>query len=729
MGISWLDPGNKISLYDNRFSASLEVYSDMKVYSTQEIRNIGVVGHGQAGKTSLIAAMLFAGGAVNRLGRVAEGTAPTDYDEVAVARKMSIQSTLAYVEWKGHKINIIDTPGASAFIHEARSALRVADTALFVIDAVGGIGVSTEKAWGYADEFKLPRAIVINKMDYERADFGGTVASVNEVFGRGAVAFHLPIGSEKNFRGVVDVVNMKAYVFENDGSGKMSETDIPGDLKDDAAAAREKLVEMVAETNESLMEKFFEAGTLEDADLMPGIKKAIVDRALVPVFATAALPNMGTQTLMDAIVNYLPSPDAFGSVTGRNSAEPDAEEVTRKIDDSEPYSAFVFKTIVEQFGKITCFKIYSGNIKADATVYNITKGAQERLGPIHALQANKMEKIPEAHAGDIIAVTKLKDTATGDTFAEKNTPIFYEPVRFPEPAINFAIVPKSRQDEDKLSTALGKMLEEDQALRYKRDVQTKEFLLSGSGQLHVEAAVDKLKRRYHVEVELHTPKVPYKETIKARVEVQGRHKKQTGGRGQFGDCKCVFEPIERGGGFQFVDKIFGGSVPANFRPAIEKGIVEACESGTLAGYPVVDFKVELIDGSFHPVDSDELSFKLAGRKAFRAAMEKAKPVLLEPVMHVEVVAPQEFSGDLMGDLNSRRGRIQGMDTRGNQQVIKAQVPLSEMLNYQPTLNSITAARGSYSMEFSHFDEVPAQIAQKIIAEAQAEGRVRVAEED
>lgn len=701
----------------------------MKVYATQEIRNIGVVGHGQAGKTSLIAAMLFTSGAVNRLGRVADGTAPTDIDEVEIARKMSIQTTPAYVEWKGNKINILDTPGASAFVHEARSALRVCDAALFVVDAVGGIGVSTEKAWAYADEFNLPRAIVINKMEYERADFKNALAGINEVFGRTAVAVHLPIGSEKTFRGVVDLVKMKAYTFQTDGSGKVTEGDVPAELKDEASSAREALIEMIAEGNDALLEKFFDLGTLPDEDVLPGIKSAILEKRVVPVFAVSATSNIGSQSLMDAIVSYLPSPAEFGQVTGGTSTEADSEEVTRKIDSSEPYSAFIFRTVADQFGKITLCKIYSGTIKADATVFNLNKNAQERLGPIHVIQGNKMEKITEANAGDIIAVTKLKETATGDTFADKATPIVYKPVRFPEPAINFAIVPKSRQDEDKLSSALTKMLEEDQALRYTREAQTKEFLLAGSGQLHIEAAVEKLKRRYGVEVQLNTPKVPYKETIKTRVEVQGRHKKQSGGRGQFGDCKCVFEPQPRGAGFAFVDKIFGGSVPANFRPAIEKGILDAAATGTLAGYEVIDFKVELIDGSYHPVDSDELSFKIAGRKAFRNAMEKAKPILLEPVMNVEIVAPQEFSGDLMGDINTRRGRIQGMDARGNQQVIKAQVPLSEMLNYAPTLNSITAARGSYSMEFSHLDEVPSLISQKIVAEAQAEGRVKATEED
>jgi elongation factor G len=701
----------------------------MKVYTTREIRNIGIVGHGQAGKTSLIAAMLFAAGAVNRLGRVADGTAPTDIDEVAIARKMSLQVTPAYAEWKGTKINILDTPGASAFIHEARTALRVADTALFVVDAVGGIGVGTEKTWAFAEEYRTPRAIVINKMEYERANFSDTLAAINELFGRSPVAIQIPIGSDKSFRGVVDLIRQKAYFFETDGSGKAKEADIPADLQDDVALGREKLIEMIAEGNDELLEKFFDQGTLPDEDVLPGLRKAIVEQRITPVFAVSSLNGVGIGALLDAIVNYFPSPADTGSAVGRAGTEADAAEVTRTVDATQPYSAYVFRTLAEQFGKITLFKLYSGNLKADAMVFNLTKGSPERLGPLHVIQGNKMEKIPEANAGDIVAVTKLKDTDTGDTFADKATPIIYAPVVFPEPAINFAIVPKSRQDEDKLSGALTRMLDEDRALRYTREAQTKEFLLSGSGQLHVEVAVEKLRRRYHVEVELHTPKVPYKETIKARVEVQGRHKKQTGGRGQFGDCKCVFEPLPRGGGFEFVDKIFGGSVPANFRPAIEKGILEACTNGVLAGYNVVDFRVELIDGSYHPVDSDELSFKLAGRKAFRAAVEKAKPILLEPVMNVAVVAPQEFSGDLMGDMNSRRGRIQGMDTRGNQQVIKAQVPLAEMLNYQPTLNSITAARGSYSMEFSHYDEVPALVAQKIIAEAQAEGRIRVVEED
>ena len=424
-----------------------------------------------------------------------------------------------------------------------------------------------------------------------------------------------------------------------------------------------------------------------------------------------------------------PAPDDLGAVKGH--PEPGNSDVLeREVKDAAPFSAFVFKTIADPFtGRITVFKICSGSVKSDANVFNVTKSTQERLGPLHVVQGKAIEKIPEAHAGDIVAVTKLRETTTGDTFAEKTQQIAYEPVHFPTPAISFAIEPKSRNDEDKLSQAIHKMLEEDLALRFDRDPQTKEFLLAGSGQTHIEVAVNKLKKRYGVEVELHPPKVAYLETFKGKAEIVGRHKKQTGGRGQFAEATCIFEPQARGGGFEFKDKIFGGSIPQQWRPAVEKGIKDAAARGAIAGYPMVDFRVELTDGKFHPVDSDDLSFQLAGRKAFRNAIEKLKPVLLEPVMNVEVTAPQEASGDILGDINSRRGRVQGMDTRGNQAVVKAQVPLAEMLSYQSTLNSITGARGSYTMELDHYDEVPAQIAQKIIAKAQEEGRIRVAEEE
>jgi elongation factor G len=701
----------------------------MKVYSTQEIRNLGIVGHGDAGKTSLVAAMLFATGATTRLGRVDEGTATTDYDEEEIARKISLNITPAFVEHKGSKVNLIDTPGYAAFIAHARPALRVCETALFVVDAVSGIGVQTEKAWEMADELHRPRPrfIVINKLDKERADFGATLNALRERFGHSCVPLTLPIGAEKNFRGVVDVIRMKAYEF--DANGKPKEVPMPEEGRGYIDETHEKLIEAVAESDESLMEHFFEAGTLTDEEFIGGMRKAIVNRSLTPVFAASSSSLVGVATLLDAVVDYAPNPADLGPVMAKNSADAGAEDIERAVSDSESPAGYVFRTVVENFGKITIMKVWSGLVKSDATLFNMGKAAAERLGPLHVVQGKALEKIPEAHAGDIVAVTKLKDTATGDTLCDKANPIYYAPVKFPEAAIHFAIEPKSRADEDKLSGAIHKMLDEDPLLHYTRNDETKEFELGGSSQQHVETAVAKLKNRYHVEVTLHQPKVPYRETIKSRVEVQGRHKKQTGGRGQFGDCKCIFEPLPRGGGFEFIDKIFGGSIPQNYRPAVEKGIKDSATRGALAGYPLVDFKVELIDGSYHTVDSDDLSFQMAGRKAFKGMIEKANPVLLEPVMHVEVVAPQEFSGDIMGELNSRRGRIQGMDSKGTNQIVKAVVPMAEMLTFPQSLNSITSARGSYSMEFSHYDEVPTHLSQKIVQQAVAEGRVRKEEEE
>ena len=701
----------------------------MKVYSTQEIRNLGIVGHGDAGKTSLVAAMLFAAGATNRLGRVDDGTTTTDYDEEEVARKVSLNISTAYLEHKGTKINLVDSPGYAAFIAHARPALRVCETALFVIDGVNGVGVQTEKAWEYAGELNRsrPSFFVVNKLDKERADFGAVYNSLRETFGNSCVPLTLPIGSEKNFRGVVDVIHMKAYEF--DANGKAKEIPIPEEGKGYIDETHERLIEAVAESDDTLMEHFFDAGTLTDEEFLNGLRRAIINKNLTPVFAVSSATMTGILPLLDAVVDYAPNPADLGAVKAHAGVDPASDDVVRNVGDSEFPAAYVFRTVVENFGKITIMKIWSGVLKSDATLQNINKGSAERLGPLHVMQGKTLEKITEAHAGDIVAVTKLKDTTTGDTLADKASPIVYDPVKYPEAAIHFAIEPKSRADEDKLSGAVHKLVEEDPLLHYTRNAETKEFELGGSSQQHIETVVSKLKNRYHVEVTLHQPKVPYRETIKAKVEVRGRHKKQTGGRGQFGDCVCIFEPLARGGGFEFIDKIFGGSIPANYRPAVEKGIKDSAARGALAGYPLVDFKVELIDGSYHDVDSDDLSFQMAGRKAFKAMIEKARPTLLEPIMHVEVVAPQECAGDIMGDLNSRRGRIQGMDTKGANQIVKAEVPMSEMLTYPQTLNSITSARGSYHMEFSHYDEAPALVVQKIVQQAVAEGRVRKEEED
>jgi elongation factor G len=702
----------------------------MKPYPTDMIRNLAVIGHGDAGKTQLVSSLLYVAGATPRWGKVDEGTTTTDHEEDSINRKITLNTALAHLEHKETKINFIDTPGYAAFIAHARPALRVADCAVVVVDGVNGVEVQTEKTWAYANEFMLPRIMVVTKLDKERADFGAAIESAHNTFSRAIIPFTLPIGREKDFRGVVDVVHMKAYEF--DAQGKAKEVELPTEGRDVLDKARERLIELVAESDDALMEKYFEEGTLPDEDVIPGIKKAIERSKLCPVFAASAATLVGLTTLLDAIVDYAPNPAAHEAEHGRASVDGDgSERISRKYSDSDPFSAYVFRTIADPFaGRINVMRIISGKVQADANVLNSKRGTQERLGALHSVQGKQLDKIDEAHAGDIIACVKLKDTQTGDTLSDKAAPIVYDGVEYPEAAIAFAIEPKSRQDEEKISVALHKILEEDPALHFDRDSQTKEFLLAGSGQLHVETVIDKLRKRYGVEVALHPPKVPYKETITQRAEVQGRHKKQTGGRGQFGDCKVVFEPLPRGEGFVFEDKIFGGSVPQNFRPAIEKGIVEAAAHGAVAGYPLVDFKAVLVDGSYHTVDSDEHSFRAAGRKAFRAAMEKVKPALLEPIMDVEVVAPQEYSGDLMGDLNSRRGRVQGMEARGsNQQVIKAQVPMSEMLNYQSTLNSITAARGSYHMQFSHYDPVPGQIAQKIVEQARAEGRIRAEEED
>ncbi len=701
----------------------------MKAYATDSIRNLAVIGHGDSGKTQLVSSLLYVSGATPRWGKVDEGTTVTDHDEDSIERKVTLNTALAHTEYRDTKINFIDTPGYAAFVAHARPALRVADCALVVVHAVKGVEVQTEKTWAYANEFMLPRIMVINALDKEHADFGAALESAQNTFSRAIIPFTLPIGNEKDFRGVVDVLHMKAYEF--DEQGKAREIDIPADGRDIVDKTRERLIELVAESDDALMEKYFEEGTLPEEDIVPNVKRAIERSKLCPVYAVSGTSLVGLQTLLDGIVDFAPNPAAHEAEHGRASVDGDAgEPLTRKYADSEPFSAYVFRTIADPFaGRINVMRIISGHVKHDANVFNTSRGTMERLGALHSVQGKTLDKVDEAHAGDIIACVKLKDTQTTDTLADKAAPIVYDGVQYPEAAIAFAIEPKSRQDEEKISVALHKILEEDPALHFDRDAQTKEFLLSGSGQLHVETVIDKLKKRYGVEVALHPPKVPYKETITQRAEVQGRHKKQTGGRGQFGDCKVVFEPLPRGEGFVFEDKIFGGSVPQNFRPAIEKGIIDAASTGAVAGYPMVDFKAVLVDGSYHTVDSDEHSFRAAGRKAFRAAIDKVKPTLLEPIMDVEVVAPQEYSGDIMGDLNSRRGRVQGMEASGKQQVVKAQVPMAEMLDYQSKLNSITAARGSYHMQFSHYDQVPGQIAQKIVEQARADGRIRAEEED
>lgn len=700
----------------------------MKSFTTENIRNLAVIGHGDAGKTQLVSTMLHIAGTTPRWGRVDEGTTITDFEEDSIDRKISLNNNFAHLEYNDTKINLIDTPGYAAFVSHARPALRVVDCALVVVDGVHGIEVQTEKTWNYANEFMLPRFMVINKLDKEHSDFGHALETASSSFARSIVPFTLPIGSEANFKGVVDVVHQKAYEFDADGKAK--EIPMPEAGRDVFDRTRERLIEIVAESDDALMEKYFEDGTLPEEDIYPNLARAIAKSKLCPVYAVSASTGVGVQILLDHLVEFAPNPATHESEVGFTDNEMTGDRINRKYSNDEPFSAYVFRTIADPFaGRINVMKVVSGRVANDATVYNSTRETMERLGALHAISGKTLDKVNEASTGDIIAVVKLKDTQTGDTLSDKAKPIVYPRVEYPEAAIAFAIEPKSRNDEDKISSALHKILEEDPSLHFDRDPQTKEFILSGSGQLHIETVVKKLENRYHVEVTLHPPKVPYKETITQQVEVQGRHKKQSGGRGQFGDCKVIFEPLDRGAGFEWVDKIFGGSVPQNFRPAIEKGIIEAATGGAVAGYPLVDFKVTLIDGSYHAVDSDEHSFRAAGRKAFRAAMEKARPTLLEPIMDVEVFTPQEVSGDIMGDLNSRRGRVSGMEMRGKQQVIKAKVPLAEMLDYQSKLNSVTQARGSYHMQFSHYDPLPHNLSDKVVQDAVAAGRVRAHEDD
>ncbi len=695
----------------------------MKVYDAANIRNVALVGHSGSGKTQLASAALFDAGAVNRLGKVDDGTTVTDFDEEEIVRKHTLSASLAYAEWNKTKINIIDTPGIASFLADARAALRVADAAVVVVDAVSGVQVQTEKTWQAADELGLPRLVVVNRLDRERASVERTLRSVHATLSRTVVPIQLPIGEEKSFRGVVDLVGQKAYVYQTDGSGKLSESAIPADMADAAAAAREALIEMVAEADESLMEKFFEAGTLSQEQLVSGLRNATASGKLFPLLCSSSALNIGIQPLLDAIVAFVPSP-AERPVRGINPKT--GEEIERPFAESGPVSAFVWKTIADPFaGRITLFRVMSGIVRADSTVHNKTRDTPERLGHIVLLQGKSQTNVPELRAGDLGAVPKLKDTLTNDTLGDKSDPIVFQALKFPEPVLSYAIEPKSRGDEDKISTSMHRLEEEDPSIGYSRDPQTKELLLSGQGQLHIEVTVAKLKRRFGVDVNLKPPRIPYRETIKTATEAHGRHKKQTGGHGQFGDCKIKVEPLPRGADFEFVDDIFGGAIPRQFVPAVEKGIQDARVRGYLAGYPMVDFRVTVFDGSYHDVDSNELSFKLAGSLAFKDAMTRARPTILEPIMNVEVYAPSDFAGDLMGDLNGRRGRIAGMDTRGATTIIKAQVPMSEMLTYEQHLTSATGGRGSYHMEFSHYEEVPAPLQAKIIAASKAERGIAV----
>lgn len=697
----------------------------MKDYAPDRIRNIAVIGHGSSGKTSLTASFLFDAGETPRLTKVQKGNTITDYDPEEIERQISINSAVCHLDWKGNKINIVDCPGYTNFLWDTRACLRAVDGGVVVICGTAGVEVGTEKVWEMLEEFNLPRIIIINKLDRENADYYRTLESIQQFFGRQAVPIQLPIGKEKDFTGVVDLVEKKAYTFEKDESGKYKETDIPEDLKPEAEKKAEELTEMVAENDEQLMEQYFEKGELSPEEMRQGLKKTILSGQLFPIFTASALFNIGAQPILDGIVNFLPSPleraDIKADIKGKEGKiQPSSEGA---------FSALIFKTISDPYtGRISLMRIFSGKIGPDATVSNTNHDTDEKLGGLFFLQGKDQIPAGEAKAGNLVATAKLKSTYTGDTLCTKGSGIEFPTIRFPEPSISFAIEPKTRADEDRISQATHRISEEDPTARIERDPETNELIISGNGQLHVEIITDRLKKRYNVDVILKPPKIPYKETIKGRSDVQGKYKKQTGGRGQYGDVKIKMEPLARGTDFNFEDKIFGGTIPKNYIPSIEKGIQEARKKGIVAGYPTVDFKVILYDGSYHEVDSSDIAFKIAASMAFKKAMKEAKPTLLEPIMNVEVYSPEAYMGDIMGNLNGRRGKVQGMEQKGNLRIIKAQVPMAEMLDFEPSLTSITGGRGSFLMEFSHYEEVPSHIQQKIVQEAVKEGRVKPEEE-
>ena len=691
--------------------ASLEV---------DKIRNIAVIAHGGAGKTSLVEAMLFDAGALDRLGRVEDGTTTTDYEPEEIARKITITSSAAFCDWNGHRINLVDTPGFINFLEDMRGCLRAVDGTIIIVSAISGVKGETVKIWKYACEFEVPRVVFINKMDKETANFSMAVGEIEKAFETEALALQIPVGSGDSFNGVVDLIKMKAFKFDN---GKAEESDVPADMLPEVQEYRKKLVEKIAESDDSLLEKYLEEGSLSDDEIIKGVKEGCLTKRFVPVTCGSATKNIAIPQLLDTALLCLPSPVEMARISPVRGKNPkDGKEIERKPSPTEPFSGYVFKTIADPYaGRLSIFRVYSGKVKADSNILNVTTGAKERVGQIFYLMGKKQIPAQAIGAGEIGVVAKLKETYTGDTLSDETHPIVFEKVKFADPIISYAIAPKSKGDEDKVSSSLHRILEEDPTLKFQRDEETKEMLLSGMGQVHLEVTLDRLKRKFGVEVVMKTPKVPYRETIKVSTKVQGRYKKQSGGRGQYGDCYIEVEPLPRGGGFEFVDKIVGGAIPRQYIPAVEKGVIDAMREGVVAGFPIVDMKVMLYDGSYHTVDSSEMAFKIAGSMALKKAVQEAKPILLEPIMKVEVITPDDTLGAVIGDLNSKRGRVQGVEPQaGGNQRITSLVPMSEMLIYANQLHSLTSGRGLYSMEFSHYEEVPSHIAQKIVAEREAQ---------
>ncbi len=689
--------------------------------SLERKRNIAIISHGGAGKTTLAEALLFNAGQTQRLGRVDDGSSILDFEPEEQKRKITISASIHHYQWNKHKVDIIDTPGYTNFLVETRNALRVVEGAVVLLSAISGIKVQTEKVWEFADEFGVTRLAFVNMMDRERASFLRAVEDMEKVLGVKGVPLQIPVGEGPDFRGVVDLLSKKAFIYRDDLSGKYEVGAVPDEIAGDVESFRDKLVEEVVEADDSLMERYLEGETIEDEELRKALRESVLTGRFVPVLCGSAYKNMGVNLLMDMINTLMPSPVDRTPVVGTQPGSNPEGEVKRDVAEDSPFSAFVFKTLIDPYaGRLSFFRIYSGTLRKDSMVLNPARNAKEKIAHIYLIEGKGTHEVEEAGAGDIVATSKLKETLTGDTLCDQGDPIVFPPFKPVNPSLSYAISPKTKADEEKVHAGLARLMEEDPSLEFRRDEQTKEFILSGVGQVHLEVAVERLKRKYGCEVELKTPRVPYKETIRSTVKVQGKYKKQSGGRGQYGDTWLEISPLPRGGGFEFIDNIVGGVIPRQYIPAVEKGIKEAMQSGVLAGYPVVDVKVRLYDGSHHPVDSSEMAFKIAASIGFKKGVEQAKPVLLEPIMSMEINVPDENLGDVIGDINSRRGKVQGVEPKSGTQIIKALVPMAEILNYSSDLKGLTGDRGMFTMEFSHYEEVPQNLSQKIIERARAE---------
>ncbi|MDY0190505.1 MAG: elongation factor G [Desulfuromonas sp.] len=687
----------------------------MGKYDTAKLRNLGIVAHGGAGKTSLTEAILFNTGMTDRLGKVDDGSSNMDFEPEEIKRQITISSSLHHCQWQEHSLHIVDTPGYSNFLHDTRNAMRILGGAVMIVSAISGVKAQTQKIWAWSQEFEVPLIAFVNKMDRERADFLRAVDDMEKSLGCRGVLVNMPIGQEAEFKGIIDLVSMTARTFQFDEKGTYVEGDIPPEYMAEAKRLRTLLLEAVADADDDLMEKYLEDEDLSREDILRGLREGTLTGVFTPVLCGSATANIGVRQLLDYIVYCLPSPLDKGVQLG---TKPGSDEIVeRRPCEDEPFSAMVFKTNSDPFtGKQTLFRVYSGVLNSDSSVYNSSKDETERIGQLYQLEGKKQVPIAQAVAGDIVAVAKLKDTATGDTLCSIDEPIKFESLLQLSPVISFALSACSKNDEDKIHTGLQRLIEEDPTLKISRDEQTHELILSGMGQVHIEVAVEKLKRKYGVSVELELPKVPYRETIKGKTKLQSKYKKQSGGRGQYGDVWLEIEPLKAGGGFEFVDKVVGGVVPRQYIPAVGKGAEEALEKGILGGYPVVDVRVTLFDGSHHSVDSSEMAFKIAGSMGLKKGLEQCKPVLLEPIMQMEIIVPDDCIGDVIGDMNSRRGKVLGVEPQAGSQAIKAQVPMAEVLRYAPELRSMTSDRGLFTTEFSHYEEVPSHLTAKVLAD-------------